>query len=537
MKIAALGMIALVAVLTGTLLFHGKSAAAGAPQTVRKPAVAGAFYPARPAELSKTVDDFLSKAAPPPVHDVVALVAPHAGYEYSGQVAAYSYALLKGRKFDRVVVIAPSHYEAFGFSSAFDGAAYSTPLGEVPVDQAFAARLASASKRIKLSSAGHTPAPDKLEHSIEVQLPFLQRVLGQFQLLPIIVGDQSYENCRALGLALAKLIQGTNTLIVASSDLSHYHRYDEAVTMDHKTLKGIEEWDYLNLSRNLELRIWEACGGGPIVAAMIAAERLGASQAKLLKYANSGDVTGDKSRVVGYGAVALVKAAAGSKSSEASFSLTRQEKDALLKIARSSVETAVRQRKQIEASAGGSAALAQERGAFVTLTENGQLRGCIGYVAPIKPLYLTVRDVAAAAALEDRRFRPVAASELGELEYEISVLSPLRRVLDVAEIQVGRHGLLMRQGDIEGLLLPQVASEQRWGRNTFLEETCRKAGLPGNCWRSEDTDTFRFTALVFNEHRPADSITPANVVPDRSDRTGWPVPPAPYSPVPTGPRF
>jgi len=537
MKIAALGIVALAAVLTGALLFHGKTAAAGAAQTIRKPAVAGAFYPADPAVLAKTVDDFLSKAAPPPLHDVVALVAPHAGYEYSGQVAAYSYALVKGRKVDRVVVIAPSHYEAFGFSSVFDGAAYTTPLGEVPVDQAFAAKLATGNKRIRLSSAGHTPTPDKLEHSIEVQLPFLQRTLGQFQLVPIIMGDQSYENCRALGLALAKLVQGTNTLIVASSDLSHYHQYDEAVTMDHKTLKGVEEWDYLDLSRNLDLRIWEACGGGPIVAAMIASERLGASQAKLLKYANSGDVTGDKTRVVGYGAVALVKAAAGAKSSEAAFSLTRQEKETLLKIARSSVESAVRQHKEYECSPGGSAALAQERGAFVTLTENGELRGCIGYVAPIKPLYLTVRDVAAHAALHDSRFRPVSVAELSELEYEVSVLSPLRRVLDVQEIQTGRHGLLMRQGDREGLLLPQVASEQKWGRTTFLEETCMKAGLPGNCWRSPETDIFRFTALVFNERRPVDAITPASALPDREERTGWPAPPAPYSPVPTGPRF
>ncbi len=244
-------------------------------------------------------------------------------------------------------------------------------------------------------------------------MPFLQRVLGQFQLVPIIMGDQSYDACRALGVALAKLVQGTNTLIVASSDLSHYHTYDEAVRLDHKTLKAIGEYDYFDLSRNLELRVWEACGGGPIVAAMIAAERLGATQAKVLHYANTGDVTGDHSRVVGYGAVALVKAAGAAKAEEAPFSLTKAEKDALLKIARKSVETAVREGKTYECSTGGLEALAQERGAFVTLTKNGQLRGCIGYVAPIKPLYLTVRDVAMMAALRDTRFRPVTASELG----------------------------------------------------------------------------------------------------------------------------
>jgi AmmeMemoRadiSam system protein B/AmmeMemoRadiSam system protein A len=489
------------------------------PAKVRPPAVAGSFYPADPNVLAKMVDGFLAKATPTPLPGVVALVSPHAGYEYAGQVAAYSYALLKGRKFDRVVVVAPSHYEAFGFSSVYDGAAYATPLGQVPVDRAFAAKLASMSKSIRLSGLGHTPTPDKPEHALEDQLPFLQRVLGPFQLVPIVMGNQSYENCRALGLALAKLVEGTNTLIVASSDLSHYHPYNDAVRIDHKTLKAIEEWDYLSMARNFESQVWEACGGGPIVAAMIASERLGASQAKMLKYANSGDTAGDKTRVVGYGAAAFVKAPPRAGSGEAPFSLSQREKDELLKIARRSVESAVRDHKPYEYSPVGFEALAQERGAFVTLKENGQLRGCIGYVAPIKPLYITVRDVAAFAALKDTRFRPVAARELGALGYEISVLSPLRRVLDVKEIRVGQHGLIMKRGDTEGLLLPQVPVEEKWDRATFLEQTCYKAGLPKNCWQDADTDIFRFTALVF---RPPDEA---------------PSPTGPGSPSPPTPPF
>jgi AmmeMemoRadiSam system protein A len=330
-------------------------------------------------------------------------------------------------------------------------------------------------------------------------------VLGQFQLVPIVMGDQSYENCRALGLALAKLIPGTNTLIVASSDLSHYHPYADAVKLDHKTLKAIEEWDYLSMARNFESRVWEACGGGPIVAAMIASERLGASQAKVLDYANSGDTSGDKTRVVGYGAVAFVKAPARAAASEAPFSLSQREKDELLNIARRSVESSVRDHKQYEYSPVGFETLAQERGAFVTLKEKGQLRGCIGYVAPIKPLYITVRDVAAFAALRDTRFRPVSTSELGALQYEISVLSPLHRVLDINEIRVGQHGLIMKRGDTEGLLLPQVPVEEKWDLATFLEQTCYKAGLPKNAWQDADTDIFRFTALVFGPASPSGS--------------------------------
>ena len=492
-------LVVALALAAGIVLLRPRSANSAESAKVRPAAVAGSFYPADPATLTKMIDGFLAKATPPPLTGVVALVAPHAGYEYAGQVAAYSYALLKGRKFDRVVVIAPSHYEAFGFSSVYDGAAYTTPLGQVPVDRAFAAKLAAMSKSIRLSGLGHTPTPDKPEHALEDQLPFLQRVLGQFQLVPIIIGDQSYETCRALGLALAKLIQGANTLIVASSDLSHYHPYDQAEVIDHKTLKAIEEWDYLSMARNFESQIWEACGGGPIIAAMIASERLGASQAKVLDYANSGDTPGgDKNRVVGYGAVAFVKPQARAGSAEAPFSLSQRAKDELLKIARSSVETAVRDHKQYEYSPpAGLEALEQERGAFVTLNEHGQLRGCIGYVAPVKPLWATVRDVAAFAALRDSRFRPVSAGELGALEYEVSVLSPMRRVLDVKEIRVGRDGLIMKSGDIEGLLLPQVPVEEKWDRTTFLDETCYKAGLSKNCWQSPDTDIFRFTALVF----------------------------------------
>jgi AmmeMemoRadiSam system protein B len=273
--------------------------AAASAEKVRQPAVAGAFYPADAGELQRTVDDLLARAGPSPVHDpVFALIAPHAGYPYSGAIAARAYALLKGRKPDRVVVIAPSHVEAFPFTSIYDGDAYATPLGTIPVDRAFAAKLAAAESSMKLSPRGHAPVRDRGEHAIEVQLPFLQRTLGEFKLVPIVMGDQSYAACRALGVALAKLARGSDTLIVASSDLSHFHSYDDALKLDRKTLAAIQEWDYLSMSRNFETRVWEACGGGPIVAAMIATERLGASKAALLGYANTGDVTQERGRVV-----------------------------------------------------------------------------------------------------------------------------------------------------------------------------------------------------------------------------------------------
>jgi AmmeMemoRadiSam system protein A len=187
---------------------------------------------------------------------------------------------------------------------------------------------------------------------------------------------------------------------------------------------------------------------------------------------------------------------------ETPFSLSAPEKKELLALARKSVEYVVGKGELYAPAASASATLNQERGAFVTLTESGQLRGCIGYTSAMKPLYMTVRDTATHAALHDPRFRPVSASELPRLEYEVSVLSPLRRVVDVEQIKVGQHGLLMKNGDYEGLLLPQVPVEQGWDRQTFLEETCRKAGMGSNCWKDEETDIFQFTAVVFNEHEP-----------------------------------
>jgi AmmeMemoRadiSam system protein B/AmmeMemoRadiSam system protein A len=475
-------------------------AAAALTAQVRKTAVAGAFYPKDAKELAKVVDDFVAAAKPPAIADpVVALVSPHAGYPFSGAVAAYGYALIKGKQYDRVVVISPSHIENFPFAAVYDGDAYATPLGNVPVDKEFCKKIADG-KLVQLSSRGHAVWADRGEHALEVQLPFLQRVLGPFKLVPIVMGEQDYAICRKLGRALADAIGNSRTLIVASSDLSHYHPYDTAVKMDHNTLRAIEEWDYLSLSENLPRRIWEACGGGPIIAAMIASERLGPVEARLLKYANSGDVTKTRDSVVGYGSMAFVRPA-GPSAAAAPFSLSAAEKDALLKLARQSVESAVRDHKMLDLPALRFDALNQDRGAFVTLRKHGELRGCIGYIAPVKPLATTVRDVAAAAATQDRRFPPVTPAELGQLEYEVSVLSPMRRVLDTEKIQVGQHGLVMMQGDSMGLLLPQVPVEEHWDRKTFLEQTCRKAGLPSDAWRSADTDIFSFTALVFGERK------------------------------------
>jgi hypothetical protein len=473
---------------------------------IREAAVAGSFYPGDKKQLSERVDQLLDQVPYTPVTGrLIGIVVPHAGYVYSGPVAASAYRLLRDHPVKRVVVISPSHVAAFDGAAVYDGDAYSTPLGEIPVDKEFCRRLTGKSPFLKLSDEGHeTVRQGRMEHALEVQLPFLQRVLESFSLVPIVMGDQSYETCRVLGLALADLIGEDETLIVASSDLSHFHPYDQAVQLDKKVTTAISEWDYFNLCRNLNARIWEACGGGPIVATMIAAEKLGADESIILKYANSGDVpAGDKSQVVGYTAAAFIKSdQPHGLHPEKAFDLSAGERAHLLGIARHAVEQAVIDGDVYPCDNGGFAALSTDRGAFVTLNEGGNLRGCIGYTSPIKPLFETVRDAAISAAMNDPRFPSVKQDELPRIEYEISVLSPFWKVNDIGQIEIGRHGLLVKRGRREGLLLPQVATDYNWDRKTFLENTCRKAGLPTNAWQETDTDIFMFTALVFGDENP-----------------------------------
>jgi len=491
-KYCTVALVASAMILTGCL---GQGAG-----KKRQAVAADTFYPSNPDLLARMVDDYLAPVKPDNLGQVVALVVPHAAYIYSGHVAAHAFAQLKGKQISRVIIIAPSHIERVAGASIYDGTAYQTPLGDVPVDTEFAQKLASQSPRLRLSSAGHESktADGRGEHAIEVEIPFLQRALGSFKIVPIIVGDQRYETCRALGVALAKLITDSSTVILASSDLSHYHPYAEATAMDKKLLAAVSDGDYLGLTRNLGRGTWEACGGSPIIATMMAAERMGAT-ARVLKQANSGDsVAGDRKQVVGYGAVVFVKNE--SAPAPMDYSLGQAEQARLMDIAHRSVEKAVLERGLYDCSDGGLSALTEERGAFVTLTHRGRLRGCIGYVEPVKPLCHTVRDVAAHAATADQRFLPVSGSELPDLQYEISVLSALRRVKDVKEIQIGRHGLLIKKGDHEGLLLPQVATENKWDLTAFLQQTCVKAGLPPSAWQDGESDIFCFTAFVFGKH-------------------------------------
>ncbi len=278
-------------------------APASARSPVRPPAVAGVFYPSAASHLRSEVDDFIERASvPPQIGTVYGLVSPHAGYAYSGFTAAHAYKALRNRLFDTVIVIGPSHQEYFQGVSVYPGDSFRTPLGDVPINDAVRSKLVGQEKRIFLSAAGH-----RGEHSVEVQLPFLQRVLGSFSFVPVVMGDQTLELCERLAEAIVSAAQAGNVLLVASSDLSHYHPYDEAKALDERVIELVEMYEPLQLMDRLGHRELEACGGGPIVAVMLAAKKLGANAARVIHYCNSGDMSGDKSAVVGYLSALLTK--------------------------------------------------------------------------------------------------------------------------------------------------------------------------------------------------------------------------------------
>ena len=276
----------------------------GAPEETRPSILAGSWYPGSPDALEKSVERFLSgPAVPPPAGTLKAIVVPHAGHRYSGAIAARAYGLLRGTGFTRVVVVGPSHRVGFAGVSVNLMKGYRTPLGTVPVDLAAARRLMAASPLIRWVRDAH-----EQEHSIEIQLPFLQTVLPEgFHLVPVIMGSQDMRTCAVLADALAGVVgDDPHTLIVASSDLSHFHSYEKAGELDRRFVAMLAENRPEDLARALAGGDCEACGGGPVISVMLAARRLGADRVAVLGYANSGDVTGDRRRVVGYCSAALL---------------------------------------------------------------------------------------------------------------------------------------------------------------------------------------------------------------------------------------
>lgn len=526
--------IALSVLVTVFLAFSftlpGTKKDAGQEPKVRKPAAAGTFYPSDKITLENFVDTLLQQADLPPINDPVrAIIVPHAGYIYSGPVAAKAYQALKGQNIRTVVLMSNSHTERFGGISIYSQGSFETPLGLVEIDSSMAQKLIAAHSQIIDRPSAHLT-----DHTLEVQLPFLQRILTQndaeqsrknqknhsdFRIVPIEFGNDSLELCQILAEALKNNLDD-KTLIVASTDMSHYPSYNDASAADQETIQAILTGEVKNLditlanldSKRLPNTQTFLCGVSAVRTTLLLNQALGPWDIRLLKYANSGDVTGDQNRVVGYSSIVFTQPKKENQptgtplppaQNTGTFSelLSKQEQKELLTLARLTVESYIVNRKMPNDSPT-LIKLREKRGAFVTIRVNGRLRGCIGQFEPNLPLYRVVQQVAIAAAMQDPRFRPVDTTELQKLEYEISVLSPLKRIRDAKEIEMGKHGVQVSQGFHSGVFLPQVATETGWDKETFLNELCtQKAGLPENCWKDPDVSLKIFTAQVFSEDK------------------------------------
>lgn len=463
----------------------------------RKPAVAGRFYPKEERALRDTLRNLFLKARPSELKNVRAIICPHAGYIFSGEVAASGFNQADPEKqYDNVFLIASSHQLFFEGASVYNTGDYITPLGKVKVNKELADNLIKKSKVFNFRMDA-----DRTEHSTEVQVPFLQYHLKRdFKLVPIVIGTQSASICKEIASALKPYFNERN-LFVISTDFAHYPSYDDAVKTDRATCDAIvssspekllelldryRDKEIPNLATNL-------CGWTSVITLL---ELIGGSQDYKIvpvQYKNSGDTPyGDKNQVVGYWSLAVTHP-------ETSFDFTADEKTTLLKLARATIDQYLKEGKiaeQIPDQVGNN--LRVHAGAFVTLKKDGELRGCIGRFSANIPLYQVIRQMSVASATQDSRFSPVTLKELSSLEIEISVLSPMKKISSEKEIIPGKHGIYMKKGYASGTFLPQVATEYQWNREEFLGHCARdKAGIGWDGWKTAELWTYE--ACVFSE--------------------------------------
>ena len=440
------------------------------PEMIRPSVIAGSWYPEDPEELTTMVDGFLA-AVEPSDGNPIALIVPHAGYVFSGPVAAYGFKQMTNADYDTAVIIASDHqYPISDPISIWAEGGFETPLGVIPVDTELSAAIIASDSRITFDAMAHEG-----EHPIEIELPFLQRVCPQCRIVPILMGDDSQESIQILAEALIEVLPGKRAVVIASSDLSHYPSFDDAYVVDGATLAAIETGDPDYVKNSIESLMAVgfpnlstcACGEGPIQVAMYVAEGLGSDTISVLSYANSGHSPyGDQTQVVGYGAVMFWK--------YDPLELTSAQQAELLSLARTTLIEYLNAGTMPEYETDDPV-ISRRSGAFVTLKKNGELRGCIGNLRGNTPLYRVVQEMTISAATSDPRFPQLTLEELDQINIEISVLSPLKRITDIDMIEVGTHGLVIHQAGMQGVLLPQVAIEEGWDRQAFLENLCLKA--------------------------------------------------------------
>ena len=471
---------------------------------IRPSRVAGSFYEGNAEALQREITERLARARLYTTTDeILAAAVPHAGYVYSADIAAPVFQALAKASFDTVVIIGHDFgANAPGIIGVLcDFTAFRTPLGDVLVDTELCEALLKADERFVVNNHVH-----RQEHSIEVQLPFLQTVAKDFKIVPILFGEATPKHCQRLAELLEEHRGPRRILVLSSTDLSHYPTGKTARKLDARTVSFAQNFDLEGLCRWQSQGPWERelgvetpiCSAGGLGTAIAWAKMHGANHCEVLRQGNSGDVSGDDTRVVGYASMLFVKQAASDDITSTEFSLTTASQKYLLTLARQTIA---------EGTAGHvtppelpqADELLQPAAVFVTLHKHGNLRGCIGTTAARMPLWQAVLEYAQLAAFEDPRFEQVTAEELPELDIEISVLSPMRKIAAADEIIPGKHGVTVRQGRRSGLFLPQVW-EQLPDLESFMGYLCaEKAGLPWDAWKSPQTELQVFTVHAFQE--------------------------------------
>ncbi|MBN2349053.1 MAG: AmmeMemoRadiSam system protein B [Bacteroidales bacterium] len=476
----------------------------------REPVVAGQFYPASKdaldAELIKLFSDVKDQKTSKGINnqpEILAVISPHAGYVFSGSVAAAGYKQLNPKKqYQNIFLIGSSHRTYFNGASIYNKGNYRTPLGDVKVNLSLANMLINKYDVFKFREDAHN-----YEHSLEVQLPFLQHILEkEFTIVPVIIGSQDKNTCKKIAEALKPYFNQDN-LFVISSDFSHYPDYTNAVKVDGLTAQAIISNNPDNLLEQIQKNekshisnlATSLCGWTSVLTLMYLSQDIPDVQYIPVVYKNSGDVEhyGEKSRVVGYYSICLEQKPVISNTNN--FLLSHQDKEDLIKIARNTVNSYVRFQKRpaIEENLL-SDNLKTPAGAFVTLHKKGQLRGCIGRFDPDIPLFKVIQDMAIAASTRDYRFTPVTPDELDQLDIEISVLTPLKKINSIEEIVLGKHGIYIKKDHQSGTFLPQVATQTGWSLDEFLGHCAKdKAGLGWNGWI--DAELYTFEAIIFSE--------------------------------------
>ncbi len=474
----------------------------------------GSWYSGDPKELRNELDGYMAAVTAKPLPAVCALITPHAGYAYSGAVAAHAYKAAQGRTYKRIVVLGPSHRVSMpNLAGLPDATHLATVLGEVPLDQEFMAAL------LKHACFRVIPQAHAGEHSVEIQVPLLQTAFRGFQLVPIVVGQLDAAGARQVGAALRGLVDD-QTLVVVSTDFTHFGARFDYLPFRNDVAANLEKLDLgaFEFVKSKDLAGFEAyvdrtgatiCGRCPV--AVLLAMLPDHAQVHLLRYATSGGLTGDYENSVSYVAAAVtgqwtgrVDAAAAPVTEPAAAAdpqLTATDQEQLLKLARGTLEYYMAHRKRPQPQDLGIAltpGMQRTMGAFVTLKAQGQLRGCIGEIFPRRPLYEAVMDHALNSALNDTRFMPVPAGEVKDLEFEISALHPPHPVAAYQEIEIGRHGVVLSKRGRSAVFLPQVAPEQGWGVEETLTHLAMKAGLPPDAWK-EGCEFEVFEATVFHE--------------------------------------